>query len=120
MAAIHDVGIGNELINMTSANGKKVEVRMFEKTRRDEKKRCGIFEKKSGRKEYRLDVELVEFVELGTNLLDDRVEEASRKLGFDLLFEPPVRSEVGDIGLIGGTATAGEHPDDTTIPAQDD
>lgn len=66
-------------------------------------------------------VEFVELVgELVANLLDDGVEEASGELCFDLLFEPPVRSNVGDIGLIGGAATASEHPDDTTIPAQDD
>jgi len=55
------------------------------------------------------------------NLLDDVVEEAVRELGLDLLFEPPVRCEVGDISFVAIRArAASEEPDDATIPRKND
>ena len=54
-----------------------------------------------------------------SNLLDDIVEEAPGELVLELLFDPPVRCNVGEIDLLGGTCTASEKPDDTTIPTKD-
>jgi len=47
-------------------------------------------------------VQLVEVVELATYLPDDFVEEAAGELRLDLLFDPPVRGEVRDIGFASG------------------
>ena len=51
------------------------------------------------------------------NLLDDRVEEAAREPLLDLLLESEVRSDIGLVRFIGRTSSAGEDPDDASIPA---
>ena len=54
-----------------------------------------------------------------TNLLDNVVEKAVKKLGLKLLFKPPVKINVNDIGFFSGTCAASEKPNNTTILIKD-
>jgi len=62
----------------------------------------------------------MEKYEVATYLVDDLVEEAVGEFGLDLLLEPPVGGEVGDVSLVGRACATGEHSDDATIPSEDD
>ena len=37
----------------------------------------------------------------------------------DLLLDVPVQCEIGDVGSVSGARTSGEHPEDTTVPVED-
>jgi hypothetical protein len=54
------------------------------------------------------------------HLLDDVVEVAAGKNLLNLLLEPPVRGQVGDVCLFSRAATAGEHADNAAAPLEDD
>ncbi|CUS14842.1 unnamed protein product [Tuber aestivum] len=52
-------------------------------------------------------------------LLDYIIKEAAGILGLDLLLNPPVGGDVGDVSPIGRACTAGEDSNNTTIPRKD-
>ena len=57
--------------------------------------------------------------EMRQDLLNDIIEEAAGVFGLDLLLNPLVGGEVGDVGLISRACAAGEDSEDVTIPGKD-
>ena len=53
-----------------------------------------------------------------TNLIDDWVEEAVREHLLHLLLDPPVGSEVRDVGLVSYASTASEQPDEAAVSVE--
>ena len=67
-----------------------------------------------------LRVDGFQLFKLAAYLFNNIVEKGSRVLGLNLLLDPPVGSEVRDVGLAGRACAASQDSDNTAIPSQYD